>query len=52
MQIPKRLYEVPFYIGYNPPSADGEAKKPPEELEEQIKEQEVELDKLMLVTLT
>ncbi|KAI4454788.1 lung adenoma susceptibility 1-related [Holotrichia oblita] len=52
LQIPKRLYEVPFYIGYTTPTGDNDAKKPPEELEEQMKRQEVELDKLMLVTLT
>lgn len=52
--MPKRLYEVPLYIPYNVSQGpqDPEVRKQPEELEEELKQQEAELDKLILITLT
>lgn len=53
MQIPKCLKEVPYHVGYNPPEpSDGSVRKLPEEIEEEMKRQEAELEKLMLITLT
>lgn len=57
VQIPKTLHEVPFHVTYEPPiptpqgPSDTSIRKTPEEIEAEMKQQEMELDKLMLVTL-
>lgn len=57
MQVPKNLREVPFHVTYEPPpppppgQSDTSIRKTPEEIEAEMKQQEMELDKLMLVTL-
>lgn len=53
MQIPKNLREVPFFVKYAPPpSTDPGQRRTPEEIEEEMKKQEEELEKLMFITLT
>lgn len=53
VQLPKCLKEVPYHVKYNPPvTVEGSVRKLPEEIEEEMKKQEEELEKLMLVTLT
>lgn len=53
VQLPKCLKEVPYHVEYNPPvTVEGSIRKLPEEIEEEMKKQEEELDKLMLITLT
>lgn len=53
MRIPKRLEEVPFYIPYTPPPpVEAGVRRAPEEIEEEVKQQEAELEKLTYITLT
>lgn len=53
VQIPKKLHEVPFHVMYLPPSPiDPNLRKKQEQIEEELKKQEEELDKLMFITLT
>lgn len=53
VQMPKELSEVTFHIKYTPPKPpEAGVKRSPEEIEEELKRQEAELDQLMLVTVT
>ncbi|RZC42436.1 protein CASC1-like [Asbolus verrucosus] len=49
--LPKQLELVDFYVPYTPMTADL-GKRLPEEIEEEMKKQEEELDKLILITVT
>ncbi|XP_074031121.1 dynein axonemal intermediate chain 7 isoform X1 [Leptinotarsa decemlineata] len=53
LYLPKKLEHVPFSVIYNPPvPPESGVKRLPEEIEEEMKKQEEEMDKLMMVTLT
>nr|CAH7717915.1 unnamed protein product [Callosobruchus chinensis] len=53
LYIPKQLEKVPFMVSYTPPKpTEPGVRKQPEEIEEEMKRQEEELDKLICVTLT
>lgn len=57
--LPKRLEVLPFKVVYTPyipppepePSSDTSLRKLPEKLEEEMKKQEEELDKLILINI-
>lgn len=52
MKVPKCLQEVPFHESYSPPPpTEAGVRKTPEEIEEEMKQQEAELDKLILISL-
>lgn len=53
VKIPQCLDEVPFHVRYKPPPMhEAGVRRLPEEIEEEMKRQEEELDKLISVTLT
>ncbi|XP_015837771.1 dynein axonemal intermediate chain 7 isoform X2 [Tribolium castaneum] len=53
LYLPKQLEYVDLYLDYNPPLPPPPGvRKAPEEIEEDMKRQEEELDKLIFVTLT
>lgn len=53
MTIPKQIEFADFYVEYTPPPPpEPGVTRQPEEIEEELKKQEEELDKLILITLT
>uniref|UniRef100_A0A6P7H4T2 Protein CASC1-like n=1 Tax=Diabrotica virgifera virgifera TaxID=50390 RepID=A0A6P7H4T2_DIAVI len=51
--VPKQLEHVDFYVNYMPPQpTDPDVRKPPEEIEEDMKKNEEALDSLIFITLT
>ncbi|XP_050512484.1 dynein axonemal intermediate chain 7 homolog isoform X2 [Diabrotica virgifera virgifera] len=51
--VPKQLEHVEFYVNYMPPQpTDPDVRKPPEEIEEDMKKNEEALDSLIFITLT
>ncbi|XP_060533824.1 dynein axonemal intermediate chain 7 [Cylas formicarius] len=53
LSLPKKLETVPFYAAYNPPlpPEDPTVRRLPEEIEEEMRRQEAELDKLIAVNI-
>lgn len=50
--LPKQLEHLPFYIDYEPPPPiEPGVIRTPEEIEEDLKKQEEQMDKLILITL-
>lgn len=53
MYLPKQLEFVNLCLDYNPPvPSESGLRRPPEEIEEEMKRQEEELEKLIFITLT
>lgn len=51
--LPKKLEYVDFSVTYTPPPpVPPGVRRLPEQIEEEMKQQEEEMDKLMLITLT